>query len=544
MANSIITATGDGSTTQYPLNFTLGILNRDYVTCRVGSEVDGLGDPVYRTLEWITDGLVNVQGTVPGNGVPIVFKRTVPKDQLIHDYSDGVPIIESNLDESNLQTMMAIHEFLDGRLESGFVQDLNMNGFKITNLGDGTALTDAVNRGQLEDMTGNAPLYAAQAAASAAAALVSENNSQSSEDGAETAEAGAVAARLAAESARDTTIAAIDGLPYRDVVFLTVANSPFSVTNSHRGYMFVVDTSGGNVVINLPVIAPLTKPYVLGIKKSTSDVNTVTINRGGSDQIDVGQTSLILASVAGVNLVVDTDTTPDSWISASFGASAGETKNQVFVAGVGFTAGSSNSVTLSVTPIAPSSSSMLVFFDGIEQHPTEFSYTPGTGVIAFTETIPSFVKAIHVQWQSSTVAVGSPSDGTVSWLKLASGLIATVSDITNSIANKIVSAQSLATWVGLSVSLGTTQGHLRIFGVTLQWKKYTDSTGVSARVVALPTTFPTQCDAAFAICGSTFTNVICSIASTATSTVTVNTHNNNGTAVTSAIELHVFAIGR
>ena len=55
MANSVVTATGDGVTVQYTLNFTLGILRRDYVTCRVGSEVDGAGDPVYRTLEWVSD---------------------------------------------------------------------------------------------------------------------------------------------------------------------------------------------------------------------------------------------------------------------------------------------------------------------------------------------------------------------------------------------------------------------------------------------------------------------------------------------------------
>lgn len=156
MANSIITETGDGSTTQFALNFTLGILRRDYVTCRVGSEVDGLGAPVYRTLEWITDGLVNIQGDVPGVGVPIVFKRTMPKNALINDYTDGVPIIEKNLDDSNLQTMMSIHEFLDGRLEGGFVQDLTMNGFKITDLGDGVADTDAANMKQLNETVAHA----------------------------------------------------------------------------------------------------------------------------------------------------------------------------------------------------------------------------------------------------------------------------------------------------------------------------------------------------------------------------------------------------
>jgi hypothetical protein len=149
MANSIITYTGNGVTTQFALNFTLGILDREHVKCRVGSEVDGLGDPVYRTLEWITDGLVNVQGTVPANGVAVVFTRTVPKDELVHDYENGAAIEESNLDDSNKQSLMAIHEFLDGRLEGGFAQDLTMNGFKITDLGDGVADTDAANMRQL-----------------------------------------------------------------------------------------------------------------------------------------------------------------------------------------------------------------------------------------------------------------------------------------------------------------------------------------------------------------------------------------------------------
>lgn len=152
MANSIITVLGDGVTTQYPLNFTLGILKREYVTCRVGDEVDGLGDPAYRTLEWVTDGLVNIQGAVPGDDVPIVFKRTIPKTVLLHNYSDGVPIVESNLDESNLQHIMSIHEFLDGRLEGGFVQELNMNNFKIINVAPGVDDADAANMSQINEL--------------------------------------------------------------------------------------------------------------------------------------------------------------------------------------------------------------------------------------------------------------------------------------------------------------------------------------------------------------------------------------------------------
>lgn len=287
MANSIITVLGDGVTTQYPLNFTLGILSRDYVTCRVGSEVDGLGAPVYRTLEWVTDGLVNIQGAVPGNNVPIVFKRTVPKDELQHDYSDGVPITEENLDESNLQTMMAIHEFLDGRLEGGFVQDLNMNGFKITNLGEGTDPDDAVTRSQLEDFTGNAPAYAAAAAASAAAALVSEN-------AAEAAEAQTLIYRD--DSANNAAIAqaAVNGLAWKAPVrAATTANITLSAPQTIDGISVI---AGDRVLVKNQSTQAQNGIYVVaaGAWTRASDANTwaelvsaAVVVQEGSTQADL-----------------------------------------------------------------------------------------------------------------------------------------------------------------------------------------------------------------------------------------------------------------
>lgn len=156
MAYSIIQYTATGLTNTYAINFALGFNNRNEVTCQVNNEVDGLGAPVYRSLTWINDGLVTVDGVLLTAGWPVVFKRTVTKTTLIHDYSNGEAIEESNLDESNKQNLMAIHEVLDGRLTSALQQDLDMGTHKITNLVDGINPQDAVTFSQLNGVTGGA----------------------------------------------------------------------------------------------------------------------------------------------------------------------------------------------------------------------------------------------------------------------------------------------------------------------------------------------------------------------------------------------------
>jgi len=170
MAHSIITYTGDGVLVQFAIDFTLGILSRDHVTCQVNNEVDGNNDPVFRTLTFITDGLVDIGGTVPADGDEIEFLRTVPKTILQHRYMDGVAINDEHLDDSNLQLIMISHELLDGRSTFLTNVDIDMNGFKITNLADGVLDTDAATVGQI----GNSGASATAAAASAAAALISE----------------------------------------------------------------------------------------------------------------------------------------------------------------------------------------------------------------------------------------------------------------------------------------------------------------------------------------------------------------------------------
>lgn len=194
MAYSIYTAYGDGVTNQFTISFGLGYIDKADVKCRVNKEVDGLGQPSYRPLTWITDSLIQVGGTVPANGNLVEFIRTVSKTSLVHDYSDGVEIQEKNLDDSNKQILMAVQEVLDGRFESGLATDLDFANHKAINVATGINPNDAVNLTQLEDMTGNAPEYAAAAAASASTATTQAGLATTAKNAAEAANAAAQAA--------------------------------------------------------------------------------------------------------------------------------------------------------------------------------------------------------------------------------------------------------------------------------------------------------------------------------------------------------------
>ena len=173
------------------------------------------------------------------------------------------------------------------------------------------------------------------AAASEAAAAISESNAAASEVAAAASETAAgISATNAASSAAEAE-AIVAGIGFQDIIFVNAAMSPYSVTSATNGTLIACDTSAGNIIVNLPQISGLTLPFTIGAKKTTTDANTLTINRAGSDTFDDGSTSKVLATVSGYTLLPDTDTAPDVWVAIGFGgANAGP------ITGSGLTANS------------------------------------------------------------------------------------------------------------------------------------------------------------------------------------------------------------
>lgn len=106
-----------------------------------------------------------------------------------------------------------------------------------------------------------------------------------------------------------------------DVVFLTAADSPVSISDSSRGKLYAIDCTSGPVTVNLAQITALTlaTPWSVGFKKLDSSSNAIMVNRGGTDTID-GAASIVIATPgAGAELLPDIDPMPDRWTARRFG---------------------------------------------------------------------------------------------------------------------------------------------------------------------------------------------------------------------------------
>lgn len=282
----------------------------------------------------------------------------------------------------------------------------------------GTFSTDlAAGRWELFINTGQ---FVDAAAASATAAATSETNAATSETNAATSETNAAtsetnAATSESNAAASATAAqnAVDSVFFRDTKSLTNADSPYTVLTTDKGLFISVDTSSGNVIMNLPQISTVTFPYAIRIKKETSDGNTVTINRGGTDTFNDGSTSKTIQSVGGIDLVAEDEGSPDVWKTALFGAAAGNMAVDTFIVGTDVSAGAT-SLTLSTAPGSANNAWMMI--DGLEQDVNQYSISGVT--LTYPDGIPTGAKNIQVRY-GTTLSVGTPSDGSVDTDKLA-----------------------------------------------------------------------------------------------------------------------------
>lgn len=84
-------------------------------------------------------------GLVPA-GVEVLIRRDTKNDSMYNTYDGGAPFSRLTLDENFEQLLRLSQEFSEGLGLDGLRADLDMNGYRVLNLGDPVNLTDAANK--------------------------------------------------------------------------------------------------------------------------------------------------------------------------------------------------------------------------------------------------------------------------------------------------------------------------------------------------------------------------------------------------------------
>jgi len=143
MAFSYLTYTGNGSTTQYAINFPY--IDTTHIKAYLGGTV---------TTAFTVSGSTITFNTAPANAVVIRIERQTPKDARLVDFQDGSVLTQTELDMSANQNFYTAQETSDDqvnnlRLTTADVFDAQSK--RIINVANPTNNNDAVNKTYLEN---------------------------------------------------------------------------------------------------------------------------------------------------------------------------------------------------------------------------------------------------------------------------------------------------------------------------------------------------------------------------------------------------------
>ena len=431
---------GDGSTTEYSDNWN--VLSGSFLVVELETISTGVRVPQTEganyTLLFDDDGFVVTFLTAPTNLVNVVISRQVTLDQTDpYRTSKGFQgkVIENSFDkltaivQDQQDSLDRTPKFKVGSGVSNAVlpspADQSILGW------DGTdgAIGNLTTVGAINDAAG------AATTAVGAAATSTTNASQTAAD------------RAAIEAISDS-------LQWANTVTITSANSPVAAV---MGTLYIADTTGGAIVVNLPAIA---SDGAIGVQKATADVNTVTVNRNGTDTIDNSADPIVIDLPSErQNFNADNDVAPKNWTSVSLGGlGAGNFIIDVFNQGVDFNAGDT---TLTLSTAAGSANNVGLYYDDGRQ----FGFSLFGTTITTDAPIPSGVMVIYAVI-GRAIEINVPADSSVSFAKLNSADIADqVEAEAGAVSNKLMTPErtkqaidALVSTVTLGAAVDATSG--------------------------------------------------------------------------------------
>ncbi|TXG77622.1 hypothetical protein E6Q11_02515 [Candidatus Dojkabacteria bacterium] len=260
---------------------TLQVITTNYTVSGAGAQIGGsitmvVSPPLLTTLIIYRDPAIT-------QGVDLVENDPEPAETLETAY-DRLTMIAQRLSD-RVDRAVTLTDGFDSTFDTHLPETLTAGTvFRVNDDGDG--FVEGPTADDIEDAQANAAAAAASAAAAAASA------------------------------------AAAQATFYRDVIFKTSADSPYTVTSADNGKLISVVTTGGAVTINLPTISGVTLPFNVAVLLSVG-ANAITINRGGaSDLIGSATSKTISTAGTGCQLIADDTPAPDAWSVLDYGTAA------------------------------------------------------------------------------------------------------------------------------------------------------------------------------------------------------------------------------
>jgi hypothetical protein len=169
-----------------------------------------------------------------------------------------------------------------------------------------------------------------------------------------------------------------------------------------------VTTTSGAVTITLPTISTVSDGFKIAIVKWTGDANAVTVARSSTNTINGATSVTIGAQYSSTIFVADFET--NQWFAASSGLGTSNVAVDAF-------SGDNSTVAFTLSGDPGSENNTQVFVSGVYQEKDTYSVSGTT--LTFSTAPPTGTSNIEVV-SSSPLAIGTPSDGTVTTAKLAS----------------------------------------------------------------------------------------------------------------------------
>ena len=191
-------------------------------------------------------------------------------------------------------------------------------------------------------------------------------------------------------------------------------DSPFVPSLAEDGFFFPFDTSAGPVVVNLSALSVYGQDIRFTFKKISGDTNSITINRGGTDTIDLGLDHVILNQGDSSQLVGDLAT--GGWNSLTNVAPA--PPSSIRTVDVITSDGIQPTMTLSQDP--GSQNNVDLAYDGAYQTPG-VDFTLSGVTLTFVGIPVAGTNVTAAAGGTLDIGIGTPGDGTITFAKIAQG---------------------------------------------------------------------------------------------------------------------------